>query len=59
LVPSNNNTEEANVYVQYKVRKIFFTGGYSRLIQGFTASGTTPAMVSTYYAGLSRWFNFF
>jgi hypothetical protein len=59
LLASNNNTEEANVYMQYRVRKIFFTSGYSRLIQGFTANGTTPAMVSTYYVGISRWFNFF
>ncbi len=58
-VTSNNDTEEANIYVQYKVRKIFLTAGYSRLVQGFTASGTNPAMVSTYYVGLSRWFNFF
>jgi hypothetical protein len=58
-VISNNDTEEANIYVQYKVRKIFLTAGYSRLVQGFTASGANPAMVSTYYVGLSRWFNFF
>ncbi len=59
LVASNNDTEEANFYLQYRVRKIFFTSGYSRLIQGFTVGGTTPAMVSTYYVGISRWFNFF
>jgi hypothetical protein len=58
-VASNNDTEEASVYLQYKVRKIFFTAGYSRLVQGFSASATAPAMVSTYYVGLSRWFNFF
>jgi hypothetical protein len=58
-VASNNDTEEANVYLQYKVRKIFFTAGYSRLVQGFSASATAPAMVSTYYFGISRWFNFF
>jgi hypothetical protein len=58
-VVSNNDTEEAYVYLQYKVRKIFFTAGYSRLVQGFSASATAPAMVSTYYFGISRWFNFF
>lgn len=58
-VTSNNHTQEANLYVQYKVRKIFFTAGYSRLLQGFTATSTTPALVNTYYFGLSRWFNFF
>ncbi len=58
-VTSNNHTQEANLYVQYKVRKIFFTAGYSRLLQGFTVTSTTPALVNTYYFGLSRWFNFF
>jgi hypothetical protein len=59
LLASNNDTEEANVYLQYKVRKIFITSGYSRLIQGFAVGTTTPAMVSTYYIGVSRWFSFF
>ena len=58
-VASNNDTEEAYIYLQYKIRKIFFTAGYSRLVQGFSASATAPAMVSTYYFGISRWFNFF
>jgi hypothetical protein len=58
-VSSNNDTDEANVYLQYKFRKVFFTAGYSRLVQGFSASTAAPAMVSTYYVGLSRWFNFF
>jgi hypothetical protein len=59
LLASNNDSEEANVYLQYKVRKIFITSGYSRLIQGFAVGTTTPAMVSTYYIGVSRWFSFF
>ena len=56
---SNNDTEEANLYLQYKVRKVYLTSGYSRLVQGFSTSTLAPAMVSTYYFGLSRWFNFF
>ena len=56
---SNNDLEEANVYMQYKFRKVFFTAGYSRLLQGFSASTAAPALVSTYYFGISRWFNFF
>jgi hypothetical protein len=59
LLSSNNHTQEANAYVQYKFRKVFFTSGYSRLVQGFSASTLAPAMVSTYYFGISRWFNFF
>jgi hypothetical protein len=56
---SNNHTQEANAYLQYGFRKVFFTMGYSRLVQGFSASTLAPAMVSTYYVGISRWFNFF
>ena len=51
--------DEANVYLQYKFRKVFFTAGYSRLVQGFSASTLAPEMLSTYYVGISRWFNFF
>jgi len=56
---SNNHTQEATFYLQYQFRKVFFTSGYSRLLQGFSASTLAPAMVSTYYAGISRWFKFF
>lgn len=56
---SNNHTQEGNTYLQYKFRKVFFTAGYSRLLQGFSASTLAPAIVSTYYVGVSRWFNFF
>jgi len=59
LLSSNNRTDEANMYLLYKFRKVFFTAGYSRLVQGFSASTQAPAMISTYYFGLSRWFNFF
>jgi hypothetical protein len=34
-------------------------GGYTRLVQGFSASGTAPASVSSFYIGVYRWFNFF
>ena len=56
---SFNHTQEATAFLQYKFRKVFFTAGYSRLLQGFSASTLPPALVSTYYVGLSRWFNFF
>jgi len=38
---------------------MYLTGGYSNLVQGFSASGTPPENVSTFYIGVSRWFNFF
>jgi hypothetical protein len=59
LLSSSDHTQEAYSYLQYKFRKVFFTAGYSRLLQGFSASTLAPAMVSTYYFGISRWFNFF
>lgn len=59
LLFSSNHTDEVYSYAQYKLRKVYLTAGYSRLLQGFSASTLAPAMVSTYSVGLSRWFNFF
>ena len=56
---SNNNTQQAYVYLNYRFRKVYFNSGYSRLLQGFSASGLTPTLVSTYYFGVSRWFKAF
>jgi hypothetical protein len=56
---SFNHTQEAYAFLQYKFRKVFFTAGYSRLLQGFSASTLPPALVNTWYVGISRWFNFF
>lgn len=54
-----NNYEQQNYYFQYHFRQINLTGGYARLVQGFSASGLPPANISTFSVGLSRWFNFF
>jgi hypothetical protein len=56
---SNNENDEYNALIQYQVRKLYFTSGYARLGQGFSSTGLPPATVSSFYAGLSRWFNFF
>jgi len=56
---SSNNTSQINTLFQYQFRKMYLTGGYSRLVQGFSASGTPPENVSSFYIGVSRWFNFF
>ncbi len=58
-VASWNNTEQINTLFQYQFRKMYVTGGYSRLVQGFSASGAPPENVSSFYFGVSRWFNFF
>jgi hypothetical protein len=38
---------------------LYFNSGYARLEQGFSNSGTPPEVVSSFYIGVSRWFNFF
>lgn len=57
--PSNNNTSQLTARILYIVRKTYFQAGYSRLIQGFSASGMPPSMLGSVYVGLTRWFSFF
>jgi hypothetical protein len=56
---SNDNTSQVTGTLLYRVRKTFFQAGYARLVQGFSASGTPPSMLGSFYFGLYRWFNFF
>jgi hypothetical protein len=56
---SANENDEYNALIQYRLRKLDFTSGYTRLAQGFSASGTAPDVISSFYFGVSRWFNFF
>lgn len=56
---SNNLMTQGNIFVQYRFRKVYFTSGYSRLLQGFSSLGAPPSLVGSYYIGVSRWFNFF
>jgi len=58
-VASTNQDNEFNALIQYQVRKLNFTSGFSRLDQGFSQSGTQPEILSSFYIGVSRWFNFF
>ena len=58
-IVSWNNTEMINAQFQYQFRKMYMTGGYSRLNQGFSVSATGPEKISAFYIGVSRWFNFF
>jgi hypothetical protein len=58
-IASWNHVEQMNAILNYQIRKLTFTSGYGRLIQGFSASGTVPSNLSSFYAGLSRSFNFF
>ncbi len=56
---STNHNNQGNALIQYHVRKLYFNGGYARLEQGFSTSGKPPEVISSYYFGVSRWFNFF
>jgi hypothetical protein len=56
---SNNNNENLNLLMTYNFSKLNFITGYSRLVQGFSLTGGSPALVGSFYVGISRWFNFF
>jgi hypothetical protein len=56
---SNNNNQNASVIIYYNFRKLNFTAGYYRLVQGFSIADTPFTKVGSYYAGVSRQFNFF
>lgn len=58
LATSNNNIL-MNAIMQYRLRKIYVNGGFTRLSQTVGTPGTAPIMVTSYYIGFSRWFNFF
>lgn len=56
---SQNENDQYNALLQYQLRKLSFTSGYARLGQGFSAAGVPPQIIVSYYAGISRWFQFF
>jgi hypothetical protein len=56
---SSYHTKSLNALVQYRYRQMGFTGGYSRLQQGFNLSGGKPFDGSTFFVGVNRWFDFF
>jgi hypothetical protein len=58
-IASRNNLEVVYAQLQYRFRRITFLANYTRLTQGISASGNPPGTVTSYYAGISRWFDFF
>jgi hypothetical protein len=56
---SNNNNDTMYYLMMYHFRKLDFQAGYSRLLQGFSVSGTPPSLEGSLFVGVSRWFNFF
>ncbi len=55
---SNNQTGMINGLVRYRLRKLLLTGGFTRFNQNISISGT-PVQSSSYYMGISRWFDWF
>jgi hypothetical protein len=58
-IATMSQNEQYNAIIQYQIRKMGFTSGFARLEQGFGGSTTPPQILSSYYAGITRWFNFF
>jgi len=57
---SYTQNSQYNALIQYQIRKLGFSTGYARLEQGFGGTvSSQPAIVSSYFAGITRWFNFF
>jgi len=59
LLTTATNNELINAVMQYRLRKIFLNAGYTRLSQTVGVPGAQPIMVTSYFVGISRWFNFF
>lgn len=45
--------------LRYPFRKMYFNAGYTRLGQTVAVGGGSPIVVSSYFFGISRWFDFF
>lgn len=56
---SLNDTVQLNTMLQYKVRQLWITGGYLKLRQGLSITGQPPSSYSSFFVGITRWFNFF
>ena len=55
---SHNNTEIFNAQMQYHLRRIGLQAGYTRFTQGISAIGE-PVNSTSYFVGMTRWFDFF
>jgi hypothetical protein len=57
--PSNNRTEVFYSQLQYRLRQITVLAGFTKFLQGISATGIPPANEYSYFAGVTRSFNFF
>jgi len=56
---SNNRTEILYAQLQYRMRQISVLAGYTKFSQGISAAGVPPGNQYSYFAGVTRAFNFF
>jgi hypothetical protein len=56
---SINQGERYNLRTDYRLRKLVFSGAFSRVWQGISATGAPPVVLNSYYFGVSRWFDIF
>jgi len=59
LLSAFTRNDLINGLMQYKLRKLYLNAGYTRLRQSLGTPGSAPVVVTSYYFGISRWFNFF
>jgi hypothetical protein len=57
--PSNNRTEVFYTQLQYRLRQITVLAGFTKFLQGISATGIPAANEYSYFAGVTRSFNFF
>jgi len=57
-VTSHNDSELYTTQMQYHLRKIGLQAGYLRFSQGISAIGA-PVNTTSFYVGITRWFDFF
>jgi hypothetical protein len=55
---SHNNMEVFNAQMQYHLRRVGLQAGYTRFTQGISAVGA-PVNNTSYFVGMTRWFDFF
>ncbi len=56
---SNNKTDILYAQLQYQLRQINLLAGYTKFTQGISASGLPAGSQYSYFAGVTRYFNFF
>jgi len=59
ILSSNNRTEIFYSQLQYRLRQISLLAGYTMFTQGISAAGTPTGRNHSYFAGITRSFNFF